>query len=563
MRAKTAVLILFFVGIVLYFNSIFNGFIGDDFLQIVHNTKVHSLTNIFSFFTGSTFESGGSIILTGLFYRPLMLIIFSSLYTFFGPNPSIFHLIQLLLHTGNAILIFIFIRKFIRNELAFLIALIFLIHPINNEAVVYAANLQETLFFFFGMSALLVMQYMKNRLAIFLLTSLFLLLSLFSKESGLLFIIISYFYVLFFSKKNFNIIFYCSVVVLAPYFFLRYFVANMHLAQTSAAPIAESSLLQRIINMPYVFFYYIKTFFYPIQITSHQYWIIRNLNLRDFFLPLLISFLTISVVFLGALYFWRYQKKLFSAYLFFSLWYLLGIIFHLQFIPLDAIVADRWFYFPIVGFTSILTLVIYEVYERKPIFKKGIIITLLIICLLLSVRTIVRTFDWKDELTLFSHDVKTTRPNFILHNYLATALINNEEFEKAKPYVLASINERPYYANLNNMAVIYLSEQNIPKTKYYLQKSLAMTKNYMVYENYSNFLLRFYSLDEARVFTEGALKFFPRNYHLWLNMGKIYYLESKKNEAISAVRKAYLISHNPEDVKIIQQIQNNSYIVIK
>ena len=76
------------IGIVVYFNSLFNGFIGDDYGQLVNNTAVHSLSNIIQFFSNSTFSTGTSIgtanNLSGIYYRPFLSLVYSLLFTFFG-----------------------------------------------------------------------------------------------------------------------------------------------------------------------------------------------------------------------------------------------------------------------------------------------------------------------------------------------------------------------------------------------------------------------------------------------------------------------------------------------
>src|SRR5476651_1982368 len=110
MRIKTAVLLLIITGLIIYFPALFNGFVGDDYQQIVNNTQIHSLTNFPHYFTGSTYESGGADRITGLFYRPLMLTSFAILYSLFGVNPLPFHLLQVLLHIANTILLVLFLR---------------------------------------------------------------------------------------------------------------------------------------------------------------------------------------------------------------------------------------------------------------------------------------------------------------------------------------------------------------------------------------------------------------------------------------------------------------------
>src|ERR1700722_16452791 len=145
------------VGLIVYCNSLFNGFIMDDTWQIVNNSIIHSLTNIPLFFSGSTFDMGEAQMLAGNYYKPLMSLYFSILYTFFGATPFPYHLVQLILHILNSIFVFLLFKKFFTRPLSLFLSLIFLVHPINQEAAIYAADIQDILYFLFGIIALLIM----------------------------------------------------------------------------------------------------------------------------------------------------------------------------------------------------------------------------------------------------------------------------------------------------------------------------------------------------------------------------------------------------------------------
>ena len=183
---KKAIFILLGTGFLVYFNSLFNGFVFDDEYQVVNNELIRSLTNFPQFFRGSTFYFEGQSELQGTYYKPVMTTVYSVLYTLFGPRPLFFHFFQLLMHITNAILVFLSIKYLLYQETnknhtlsSFLAALLFLIHPINQESVAFIADLQEILFFFFGIFALLLTIKGFKILSIFPL----LFLSLLSKET--------------------------------------------------------------------------------------------------------------------------------------------------------------------------------------------------------------------------------------------------------------------------------------------------------------------------------------------------------------------------------------------
>src|ERR1700689_1632940 len=82
---------LILIGLLVFSNGLFNGFIEDDQLQIINNPIIQSLTNLPYFFSGSTFYNGGEQNLAGVYYKPLQTTFFSLFYSVFGPNAIAFH----------------------------------------------------------------------------------------------------------------------------------------------------------------------------------------------------------------------------------------------------------------------------------------------------------------------------------------------------------------------------------------------------------------------------------------------------------------------------------------
>ena len=69
--------------------------------------------------------------------RPLTYITFHWNYLASGAMPWGFHLVNLLLHAGNAVLVLLIGRRMLRESLAWLAAALFAIHPLQTQAVNY------------------------------------------------------------------------------------------------------------------------------------------------------------------------------------------------------------------------------------------------------------------------------------------------------------------------------------------------------------------------------------------------------------------------------------------
>lgn len=513
---RNCILILFLSGLSIYLNSLNNKFIGDDFDQIVFNPRISSAYNIPKLFSGSTYfnqETGQSY---GLYYRPLMLTAYTFIYSIFGADPFFFRLFQVNIHILNSILILLIFRSFFPFSAAFFSALIFLVHPINNETVVYIANLQDTLFMFFGTSAFLKVINSKSKklkIADLLLISLLMLFSLLSKETGILFIPLIIFYAYLFKRNNISGLTVAGFCGLSVYLILRSAIAGSSIISEKFTPVGQADLSIRLLNIPKIWLTNFQLFIFPKDLILNQMWLVKSAASPDFYIPFIILIIISGFFIFSGLLIKKNNKTRYSQYLFFSGWLFSGLLFHSQIYPLDATFADRWFYFPIIGLLGI-TVLICRLYFPKNFTKTGVIFVI-IFSLMLSLRTIIRNRDWRDAYTLFSRDLKTSGDNYYLENSLASLYIDEGKYGPAKPLVESSVKKFPYFGNLNNMAVIYAYEKDFTRAGEYFEKAIEKRGNYSVYLNYANFLAFVKNdPDGAKAFIEKALKLYPESSQL-------------------------------------------------
>src|SRR5229473_7760619 len=147
MTTLKAINIIFIVGLIVFFNTLFNGFVGDDKKMIVDNPQEHVVNPALSF-GENAFNVAGQ-------YRPIPATYFSFLYAVFGNNSFFYHFFEALLHILCGVLLYLFARKFFSYGTALLLSLIFIVHPINEEVAVYIADFQDVFFMFLGLLLLL------------------------------------------------------------------------------------------------------------------------------------------------------------------------------------------------------------------------------------------------------------------------------------------------------------------------------------------------------------------------------------------------------------------------
>jgi len=126
---------------VCYANSLGNAFILDDVLIVAANEQIRSIQPLH--FLLQPYWGGQ---LNGGIYRPLTIFSYSLEYSIWQGWPAGFRLVNLLLHVLNGWLVFLLARSLLRSELAgFAAAGLYVVHPVNTEAVVSIVGRSELL----------------------------------------------------------------------------------------------------------------------------------------------------------------------------------------------------------------------------------------------------------------------------------------------------------------------------------------------------------------------------------------------------------------------------------
>lgn len=539
-KAITWIVIISFI---VYGNILVNGFVGDDKIYILTYFTPH-LISIGKAFGTSVYNTDGQ-------YRPLAVLYFSVLYTFFGTSAFFYHFFQLLIHLSCAILVFILFRKFFSTSLSFFSTLFFLIHPLQVESVAYIAQSDNEIYFLFGIVALLIS--LKKRISTSRLLSIGLLLlcSLLTKETGILFLLLILFYRVIDNRKELIKFICLGFAVCVIYFLIRLFIGHVGLDTRQLSPLAMVPFMQRLLTMPAIFLYYIKSFFYPASLAYDQQWVITTRDITHFYLPLFIDIL--FLVFIGSVGVFIYKKKRenINLFFFFLFWFLIGIGFVLQIFPLDATVADRWFYFPIVGILGIAAVFYQSMPKHKTDVKNTAVILLFCILTILAVRTIVRNANYASSISLFSHDVKIS-DNANLDGNLAYEYLLAGDVKDGIFYMQKSVNGQPNASNLYDLGNLYEQTRDYAKALYYYKSSIQhVGKTYgedEVKKNDYDGIARILTLHgkpvTARNFLEGSLKIYPEDGTYWAFLAIVDYTTGDQKTAITAASKAKMLLHN-------------------
>src|SRR6266536_38298 len=620
---KKASIIITILGFIVFGNALFNGFVCDDFPFILNNPVAHSF-NIARIFSKNIFNTAG-------YYRPIPALYFTSLYNMFGSQAFFYHFLQVSLHILNTIFLFLTLqtllsrnnnketieprleekewnklsrkqkRKYQRmnnklynaaakaslipdlkiNLLSFFISLIFLVHPINVESVSYIASSQSELLFLFGILALLISRKEKFSLKPLLLLSGLTLLSLLTKETGFLFLVMILFFQYFFNRKKLLEFVFFEITSLATYLLIRFAIGGVLFSKiiiVEPIPLASLSFLERLANIPIIVLYYLTTTFFPLRLALDQKWLLMKLTVQNFYLPLLLDSLFFLALCISGVYIYKYKRNFFKEYLFFFLWFVFGLLLLLQIFPLDMTVADRWFYFPLVGLLGMLgvgvQIILFSQDKQGHTlinYKKARMSVALfgaVLILLLSLRTIIRNKDYHDEITLATHD-SHIEDNFILEDTLGVDYAKAGNREAAFPHLQKSVKLYPYAANFFHLGLFYETGGNVQKAKEYYLKAYnaAVTSSstayshalvdYQIYPRLAKMLLLSNEYETAEKISKKGLQYDHNNYFLMVELALSENKLHHWNDAQATLMQLKPPSPN-DPLNILYQITTNN-----
>jgi protein O-mannosyl-transferase len=117
-----------------YLNALQNGFVYDDDFQILANPYLRNFHYLRQIFTTSVWSFRGGAAGNTNYYRPLMSFGNLLLFHLFGPNPLVFHAMNLIVHAGVVLLLYKVTEKMYPG-LGSVTAIIFALHPVHSESV--------------------------------------------------------------------------------------------------------------------------------------------------------------------------------------------------------------------------------------------------------------------------------------------------------------------------------------------------------------------------------------------------------------------------------------------
>lgn len=156
MSSRNAWLVLAALGVLVYANTLAGPFVHDDIVFILQNPQVRTFSDISQVFTRSSITPP-DLVFANPYYRPLLDVLYKIEFLFFGAAPAGYHAVNIFFHISNAILVFSLLARLSgRERLSRGAAVLFLVHPVNTEAVACISGVSNLLSTFFCLAAFLL-----------------------------------------------------------------------------------------------------------------------------------------------------------------------------------------------------------------------------------------------------------------------------------------------------------------------------------------------------------------------------------------------------------------------
>lgn len=469
-------------------------------------------------------------------YIPVTMFFHAIAWFLFGNNDWGHHLVNILFHVINGILVYQAGKRIFKNETASTFAsVVFLLHPLQVESVGWISELKNILSTTFYLLALIsYLNYSQSgRVKYYIFCFLFFILGCFSKSSVVVFPL---------------------VLIVLDLFLKNKFEPKQLL---NKIPLLIISIIVGLINMKTqtadLFINYSHAFPYPQRIGFAGFALVKYMLL--FLVPAKLSviypypavkttvFITGYILITATLILlFLFAKKKNYNWIFIILFVILNLALVLQFVPFgEVLYADRYMYIPMIGFGWIIGILL----SRIKIPSKFITLAFILI---FSLLTFSRSGVWSSAISLYEDIIRKYPDQFIALNSagVESMFINNDE--KALEYLNRAIKAAPQnYKGYYNRGLLYI-KNNKPELAI---KSFNQTLDLYEYSKaYVGRASAYYMLNDFPKAINDAthvLSSEPNNIKAHFILGNCYNDMNKLNEAMAEYNKC--IELNPDEAE--------------
>lgn len=515
--------VLLIIGLLIYLNSLNNQMFWDDQDSIINNTYIKDWSYLPKYFSQNLIA--GSNLLSN-YWRPTLLFLFSLEWHIWKLWLPGWHLVNVLLHISGAGVLSLFLYKLTNNKkVAFLTALVFLVHPIQTEAVTYIAGAADPLYFLF--TILCLWNYIKWREGYYKVDKyvrwsiVFFILALMSKEiaiiiPGLLWLMEFYYYLSDDKKIAWKkmLIHWLSKLwvfgmLMGIYVLLRATVLNFQNTFNlyNEATYYTTHFSARLYTFLKVIPEYFSVMFWPFN--QHMERVVEiAMSITEWQVVLGLSIIT-ALVYLA----W-YFRKIDPVITFGVLWFFIGLsIVSNIFAPISGLMYEHWLYLPLIG----IFLIVFKLIDRIKIAEKFQLLTIagVVLVLFFAGLTIKRNRVWHDPITFYNDVIKYNSSSLRIWNNLGMAYSETNQVDKAiyaYKMAIALDAKKESAPPIHNIGNLYKQLGQTDLAIEYFEKAIALDNHFVFsYLALAQLYIDNKDLIKARDTLVRALQYYPED----------------------------------------------------
>jgi protein O-mannosyl-transferase len=615
-RTVLSVALIVSLGLLAYSNSFLVPFFYDDHTSITANPLIRTLGN---------FLSGSS----GYNYNPrrfLPYLSFAVNYQFGGFNVAGYHIFNLAVHLGCALLVYALLRLTLKtpffgsqglvsrtsgtepgNLIPLLAALLFVVHPVQTQAVTYVVQRMTSMASFFFLLAIIFYILARQRfearftgcepggpipepgeagpigartrtVPVLLLFGSVLssVLAMRSKEIAFTLPIAVLLYETYFFRGEWKrrLLYLAPILMTLPIIPLSILSAN----GSTGALLADVSLVARVETaIPRLDYFltqfrviatYLRLLVFPVhQNLEYDYPIYSTF----FTPPVFLSFLLLVALFVLAVYLYFRTRRSFYSNLniqpstfndpalllvsFGILWFFLTLAVESSLIPITDVIFEHRIYLPSVGaFTAVAAIFGILVNKiRKRGLARGLMVVVAGMILVLTAATWQRNQVWQSAVSLWQDVVakspQKARPYLSLGAALGKAGRMEEAIAALKRAVLLQPDDPKLYVNLG---AAQAATGRRPEAIETLSKALKLDPDHPEALNNLGIVLKDVGrLEDSIAALTHAVRIDPENARAWYNLGQSYVQAGQVPEALTSLQRAIRLQPDYDNARIV------------
>ena len=478
-------------------------------------------------------------------YNPLPILTFAIERKFFGLDPTIYHVNNIILHLVCVFFCYRVLRQLNLTALASGFgALLFGIHPMRVESVAWVTERKDVLFGAFFLAALwyyiLYVRTNYTKKYFYFALGLF-AFSLISKIQAvslpIAMLLVDYYFKrplkLNLVLEKWMFFLFSLIIGLVGVYFLR--------DQGSMDDTTAYSLVQRLFIGGYSLGVYMLKFIFP--------YIMSPLYPYPAVLPWEVYLGPIPVLLLAGLVYWGYKKDL-RHVVFGLMFFVVNVMFVLQVVGAgQGFLADRFTYIPYLGLIFLVVYYLDELRQKETSSGKYALYGLGGLMALYMVMTFQQTKIWHDSDKLWTHVLKYYDKTSLPFRNRANYRRDQGRTEEALADYNSAIKLKPDGALYNSRAKLYFNLKKYPEAMENYNNAIAMDSTEgEFYVNRGAVWALTSQLDKALADFNTGLRIDPKQANGYKNRSLVYQTTGQWNLAIADI-DAYLEMH-PEDADL-------------